>query len=561
MTKEEFLSMLNIELENLEMQYQIARKRVDYFRELNSRGKEFQEAEYQFKMVQRNLNALRRLVTLPAYARIQAMSDAEIEYYKKGKIEELELKIKEIQAREIQEKAKLSQLKAEQDQLMAQFGSLSDSERDRAIYRGQQLSTEISRYDVNNQWGVFADIKREIDEVRKQQEQIESMTSQEIKQQLSSEIKESYDLAQTLEWTRNHIDASTELEASVASDPEKARQMANLLTSYRRLSDEQSQIKGRMYLGYGLPRVLEKRLTERSYYYNSRTNEVINPDKLLEIVQDFEGSFEQAKTSFNEQFTEQKLSKLVGKEYGVDSSEVDMGFLQQHTDKLGDGELDYLQSLVEQRNKLSKKIFKTRDIKWEIEDLNIRIKQEQSKIYREIIGWYESQSNDLLGISYGVQFYSLEALQNSLKRCKEEIVGGSEQAITEIKEKIQNVKAKMEQQKQNYEARITETAQQIRALGGEKHKETDIPYASDSVDNNLDQIARAQNVVYQRDVVDRVYQEAQNQADRVEADIKEAESKGITLEELLQKREETKAMVDEAVSESTDANVPHSMKY
>ena len=184
MTKEEFLSMLNIELENLEMQYQIARKRVDYFRELNSRGKEFQEAEYQFKMVQRNLNALRRLVTLPAYARIQAMSDAEIEYYKKGKIEELELKIKEIQAREIQEKAKLSQLKAEQDQLMAQFGSLSDSERDRAIYRGQQLSTEISRYDVNNQWGVFADITREIDEVRKQQVQIESLNSQQNKPQI-----------------------------------------------------------------------------------------------------------------------------------------------------------------------------------------------------------------------------------------------------------------------------------------------------------------------------------------------------------------------------------------
>jgi hypothetical protein len=554
MTKEEFLSMLNTELENLEKDYQTARQRVEYFRAVNSRGKEFQEAEYQLKMVQQKVNALRRLVTLPAYARIQAMSDAEIEEYKKGKIKELELKIKEIQAREEQEKAKLSQLKAEQDQLMAQFGSLSRSERDRAIYRGQQLTAEISRYDVNNQWGVFAEIKREIDEVRKQQEQIKAMTSQEIKQQLSSEMKESHDLAQTIEWTRNPIDASTELEASVASDPEKAQQMANLLTYYGRLSDEQSQIKGRMYLAYGLPKVLEKKLTEYSYYYISRTNEVHNPDKLMESVQEFEGSFEQAKASFNEQFTEQKLSKLVGREYGMDSSEVDMGFLQQHTDKLGDGELDHLQSLVEQRNKLSKKIFKTRDTKWEIENLNNRIKQEQSKIYKEIIGWYESQSKDLLGISYGVQFYSLEALQDSLKRCKEDI-GRSEQAITEVKERIQKAKAEMEQQKQSYETRKTETAQQIRALGGERHKETDIPYASERADYNLNQIANAQNRVYQRDVVDRVQQEAQNQAD-----VREAELRGITVEQLLQMRQQAQAMVDESMVETAEEEVSHGMK-
>lgn len=554
MTKDEFLSMLSGELENLEKDYRTAIQRVDYFRQVNSRGKEYQEAEYQLKLVQQKINVLRRIVALPAYARIQAMSDAEIEEYKKDKVEELELRIKEIESREEQAKAKLSQLKAEQEQLMAQFGSLSGSERDRAIYRGQQLSTEISRYDVNNQWGVFASLKRKIEEVRKLQEQIKAVTSQEIKQQLSSEIKESHDLAQTVEWTRNPIDASTELEASVASDPEKAQQMAILLTYYRRLSDEQSQIRCRMYLGYGLPKGLEKRLTEYSYYYNSRTNEVNNPDKLMEIVQEFEGSFEQAKASFNEQFTEQKLSKLVGREYGMDSSEVDMGFLQQHTDKLGDGELEHLQSLVEQRNKLSKKIFKTRDTKWEIENLNNRIKQEQSKIYKEIIGWYESQSEDLLGISYGVQFYSLEALQDSLKRCKEDI-GRSEQAINKVKEKIQKAKAEMEQQRQSYETRKTETAQQIRALGGEKHKETDIPYSSDRYDYNLAQIANAQNRIYQRNVVDRVQQEAQNQAD-----IREAELRGITVEQLLQMRQQAQAMVDESMVENVEEEVSHGMK-
>lgn len=553
MTKDEFLSMLSSELENLENDYRTAIQRVDYFRQVNSSSKELQDAKYQLKMIQQKINVLRRLIALPSYLRIQAMSDAEIDEYKKGKVEELELKIKEIESRVAQENEKLSQLKAEQDQLIAQFGILSGSERDRAIYRGQQLSSEIRRYDSDNPFSTFAQLKKEIEELRKQQEQIKTMTSQEIKQQLSSEIKGSRDLAQTVELTKTPIDEFTELEASVAYDPEKAQQMARLLAHYRELSDEQSQIKGRMQLVYGLPRTLVSRLTGGSYryYYDIRTNELRDPDKLMEIVKEFEVTFKQAKASFMEQFTEHKLSKLVGREYGIDSTEVDMNFLQQHSDKLGDGELSHLQSLVEQRNKLLKKIFKTRDTKLEIESLNNRIRQEQSKIYKEIIGWYQSQSSDILGISYGVQFYSLEALKSSLERCKEDI-GRSEQAITEVKEKIQQAKVEMEQQRQNYETRRNEVARQIRALGGEKHKETDISYASNQSGYNLDQIANASNRIYQGKIVNRVEQEAQKQAD-----IKEAELRGITIEQLLKMRKTARAILDESMANTGAEEVSH----
>lgn len=556
MTKEEFTSMLNSELESLEKEYQLATQRVGFFRTVNFRDKEFQEAEYQLKMVRQKVEALRSLVTLPAYARIQAMSDAEIEEFKKGKIEELELKIREIQAREEQEKARFSQLKAEREKLIVQFGNLSGNEREMVIYRGRQLIEEISRYDVNNRWGVFAKLKIQIEETRKQQEQIKAMSSQEIKQQLSSEIKESRYLAQKIEMMRDPIAAFTELEASVASDPEKAQQMANLLTAYGRISNEQSQIKCRMYLGYELSIALEKILTK---YYDPETKEISNPDKLMEAVQEFEGSFEQAKASFNEQFTPQKLSKLVDKYsmyYSANSSEVDMGFLQQHTDKIGGGELEHLQSLVEQRNKLSKKIFKTRDTKWKIADLNTCIDEKENKIYQEIIGWYESQSENLLGIShsYGVPFYSLEALQAGLKRCKEEI-HISEQAIPKLKESIKEAKAEMEREKQIYENKKVEIVQQIRALSGEKHKETDIPnYVMADAEHNLDQIAKAPSYVYQKDIVDRVQQEAQNQAD-----IKEAELRGLTIEQLLQMRKQAKAMDDESIIEANEESVSHSI--
>ncbi len=551
MTKEEFVSMLNSELENLEQEYKFARQTVEYFKTINSGGKELQEAEYRLKVVQKKFDALRGFVDLPAYARIQAMSDIEIEEYKKEKIEELELKINEIEAREKQEKVKFSQLKAEQEQLIAKIGNLFGNERDNAIYRGQQLAVKLSEYDINNQWGVFANIRKEIDKVRMQQEQIKAMSSQEIKQQLSSKINKSNDLAQRIEWTKDPIEASEKLKSSVALDPEKAQRMANLLTDYRKLSDEQSQIEVYMDLGYGLPRELEKKLIQYKSYYDSRKNKAHNPDKLMELVQEYEGSFEQAKANFNKQFTEQKLLKLIGTEYSMESSEVDMEYLQQHTDKLGDGELEHLQNLVEQRNKLSNKIFKTKDTKFEINNLNDRIKSEQLKIYKEIKGWYESQSKELLGIRSGILYYSLDAFRYSLEECKKDI-RSSEQAIAQVKENIQKAQVVMNQQIQNLETKKSEIAQQIRALGGEKYKETDIPYALYSKETNLESIVDAQNRFYKRDVVDRVQQEAQKQAD-----IREAELRGITIEQLLQMKQQPQIIDDEFMIENTEKEVSH----
>lgn len=555
MTKDEFLSMINNEIENLEQEYETTRKKIEYFKAINKEGKEYQGAEYNLRLIQQKIDSLRRFVSLPAYARIQAMSDIEIEDYKKGKIEELELKIKEIEAIEEQEKAKLSQLKAEQEQLMVQFGSFYGEEREKAIQRGQQIAAEITRYDANNQWGVFAQHKKEIEEIRKQQEQIKAMTSQEIKQKLSSEIEGSHNLAQSVEYTEMPIDSFTELKASVAQDPEKAQQMATLLTLYQRLSDQQGKIKGRLYLEYGLPKLLQRRLTEHDYYYNPKTYELSNPDKLMEIVREYESSFEQSKATFMEQFTEQKLSKLIDRQHGVDSSEVDMEFLELHSDKIGAGELSQLQSLVEQRDKLSKKIFKTQNTKLEIKNLNAQIKYKQSKIYKEILGWYESQNKDILGIGFGIQLYSLDALRHSLETCNKDIVS-AENAINEMKEKIERAKREMEQQNQMYEARKDEFARQIRALGGEKHQETNIPsYVADRADFNLEQIMNAHNRVYQKDVVERVQQEAQNQANTKEAELRET-----TVEQLLQMRQQAQAMLDGSKVESTEEEVSHGMK-
>ena len=555
MTKDEFVSMINSELESLKKEYESAKKKVDYFRTVtvNSilESRDYEVANYELTMVREKMRVLNRLISLPAYARIQAMSDIEIEEYKKERAEELELKIKELHAKEEQEKEKAAQLKAEQEQLITKFGDLSGDERDKAIARGRQLISDINEHDINNKYGIFARIRAEIDDLKQEQEQIKSKTSEEIKKELSSKIEESQSLEKvTNDLSTNTIDSFTELRASVASDPEKGIQMANLLAKYTDLTTEQKKITEKLDLPWDLPYKLRLSLPGETSLYLNRNN----PDDIMKEVQEYEETFKQVKKVFEEQFTVQKLSKLfVERRKNENSPKVDMEFLQQHTDKIGAGQLENLQSLIEQRDKLERKIFKTFDTEMKIVRLTERIKEEQSRIYKEISGWYQSQGEDILDIQFFHTFYwSEEDLQRSLERNKE-IISKAERAISEVKEVIQKAKEKMETKSQRYETEIAETVQQIRALGGEKHKETEIPKEIQRVlvpysyDDNISLIAKDQGQLYERDIANRVQQEAQNQAD-----IREAELKGITVEQLLERREQTNSMVDEATNEMTE---------
>ena len=207
MIKEEFILMINKELTNLEKDF---REKIKI---LNDNPNRSEDVHYQLNLIERKISSLRRLVDLPVYARIQAMSDVEIEDYKQGKIGELELKIRKIQA----------------------------------------------------------------------------MKAEEVKEQLNSELKGNHDLAKTMEFYKEIVDPSIELKASsVATDTEKAQQMATLLALYKGLSDDLNRIKCTVDLGSELPEELQTRLV---VFYDSKSNELQYPDKALETVQEFEENF------------------------------------------------------------------------------------------------------------------------------------------------------------------------------------------------------------------------------------------------------------------------------
>lgn len=530
MTKDEFLSMINSELENLEKEYQEASKKVQYFKTLGVNNQEYQEAEYLLKLVKEKCQRLSNLLSFPYYARVQAMSDVEIEQYKKDEHEKLELEIKKIEAEETKEREKLSQLKAEQDKLITLSSSsgLSSEEKE----KGKQLYEQISRYD-----DVFKEFERKIENVRRKQEQIKTMTSKEIKKQIIKNPLDSleyYD--QTVDLlTKNPISSTTKLRASVASDPKKALHMADLETDYATLDDEQDKIKMR-----------NKDIQDIfGYHYDT-----------IEKVQELEKTLEEAKSFVNKQLTVGKiyeLGRFYGRNDGKCDDEVDMDFLQRHADKLSDNELENLQILVEDRDKLLKKIIKTNRTKEEIEYLNKEIRKEQARIYEKIISWYKSKLKSYSGIFTCDKFSDLFSGRSSdtkkaIEAC-EGYISDMEKKIAKFKEKLRKIDEDVKQ----LEAKKDEIAQQIRALGGEEHKDA-IVSGMNNTENNLNfGIIRSASDVFERKIVDRVQQEAQHQAD-----IEEARLRGISVEELLQMRQQAKK--DEPVDENPEEEVSHGMK-
>lgn len=392
----------------------------------------------------------------------------------------------------------------------------------------------------------------ELEELRKQKPEFYSMTSDEIKIALKNAVPNSYFYGEMIEKAKEPISEFTALEAEASLTSERAYQLAGLMTQHKIISDSQMQIKGRANCSYYLPEPLQEKL-KHSSYYDYATGYVSNPDRLMETVQEIERTFEEAKITFDTQFTREKLYRLM-----EESSDVKFTVksrteaLKLHADKLDASALENLQNLVERRDKLSKKIFKGKKTKQEIESLNTQIEQEQSKMCQEIRNWYYSQAEKLqniLGINYAsIRFSNSQTVEEYLKSCIEKIEKSSSE-IADLKSNIQKAKEEMEQQYQNYEAQKNDIIMQIKACGGENFKNINIDGIrfSNNLNDNLNSIASAPSYINQQSLINEVMQEAQRQAD-----IKEAELRGITVEELMQMRKQENTVEEQRETENEE---------
>lgn len=535
MTKDEFLSMIERVLTSLNEEKSLVEKQIIYYEAVAERGvsyesKELMAAKHQLSLINNKIRSVRDLVELPLYARIQAMSSVEIEDYKKIKNEEFEVLLSANKQRESQAKVRLEELKSKHIQLMQEFSTLFGEEREAAIIRGRNIQEEINKYESTSIYGVFPMIHREYEELLEAQKAFQLKSEQEIKDELSANLKNKK-LGETIKTIGEFAKSdSKQFEASVSENSVDAHKMANLMSTNTRLNDDLKEVKAKMFLPYGLPYSLESAITKDDYYYDKSTNDLKQPQKIEEIINMYDEKLKASKEEFDRTFTVEKIGKLAGKNHGEAEPQVDLDFLETHRDKLPDNKLDALSDLVAERNKLNKKLIKTKQVKTDIFYTNQDINTLQSKIYKELIVWHNRKLYELFGPEVKIDYMTLPYLINNLEGISKDI-SSKQNAISQVRTNLERAKEEINRQKQNLEDRKQRNLDEAREMAGPQFSESQMPYGMKDANFNYEGIVRAGTIVYTNDVINDVQKEAQNQADE-----KEAELLGISVEELRLRR-------------------------
>lgn len=491
MTKEKIIinaeSLFSKYYKSLEEDKQKQSMNVQYVNSINPKSEITKSCNYYYDIAVANFNMISKLKNLPTYARIQTMSDLEIEAYRNEQISKLEKAIEEIENKPQQKKS-----------------------------------------------------SEQINDLKRQKSIIESKTPQDIRKELLDQVENNAFLSSIIKSTIGELNPTTELYGIFANNYVNANNIAALLTQYRLLCDQQQQIRKPLNIQNVFPELLKKELQKNSHYYDLESGEVINPDGLLNIISTFKKKYQQAKEIFTNQFTIDKLKGLINKKDEIDTLVVDLQFLKLHADKLEDDDLVQLQHLFSQINEHSGKFFKFAKTQKKIIDLNNQIRCLGHKMYNNIISWYETQGIEILDSPYGISFCSLDDLARTLEEAQLTLKR-IEESIKYIENEVINCKNYMERQLDHYISKKVGIAQKIRSLADYRGKFSDTPisysndsYAlSDSTEENMKKIKDSATTIKQREIVINVLTQAQ-----LDADIKEAQLKGITIEQLLDEKKQ-----------------------
>ena len=502
MTKEEFLKMVERVLDELTEEQKKIKSTIEYYENVNPNGEEIKKANYQLQIVTQKITHIRTILELPMYARIQNMSEEEVEAYKNDKISEMRLKGVNITAELQQLQAEIERLKSKHEDIVTTFSTLDDSKREEAISQGKSIQQTINSKQID-----FQQLQKDLEELKKEIENMQKKSSDDIKKQLTSEIGNAFYLEGAFR-TIPELGDSEQLGATVGKDPVKAQQLAKLMVEYTALVDSQRRPTTRLDLPYDLPDLLRKKINSCYEYSNG---EITDTSRLYLTYEDFVALYNKELSKFHSQFNIEKLRGLAGHQYDYSNTSPDLEFLKQHSDKLQKGELEDLQSYILQRDKLSKKIIKTKEVKNQIETLNNTIKNKVMCIYRTIIGWYQSYDTSLINVEKMWHFDTIEGIMEHLKRC-EEFIKRTQDAMEKVKTELDNGKLSLSSQVEEQKKRREAIKDKMRELAGPGFEKSGVPYGSVKADDNLHMIANYVAMEHKNQVISNVLKEAQNQA-------------------------------------------------
>ena len=309
----------------------------------------------------------------------------------------------------------------------------------------------------------------------------------------------------------------TQFVEPVASDPEKAVKMAELLETYKKITDEPYP-KKKILVGTNIPDQLKEELTDIFRYIYNNPNSIDSVpissetiQKFIIITEDYIRKFEVAAMIFGHNYTMNNLSKLIHIKSN-NFEEADIAFLERNIDKFQEQKLISLKKHIRKKNGIISKIF----FKNEIERI---IYLEKKEIYEEIINWYKNNEfNKVLGITEEFQF--TDQLEKSIEKCKNDIYN-TEIEINKFEERLIKTATELDNERDINITKKAEVIQEIGILLGHEEEKDKIPHNPKYSWQNLksitdiqylELIAEVQCSIYIQNVISKVQQAAKKLA-------------------------------------------------
>lgn len=555
MTRDEFLSIVDTELDRLDQEYKELKNKEAYYVEIAPYGKDLIDVRHRMKLVSSKKKAIEQLIGLPAYARIQAMSDIEIQAHKEVMISEANEEIAAVDERIIIARSEKARLSVEKDGILRRFSEFFGAEKKFAIDRAKDIEIELAKYDENNPRSLISEFIRNREELVKKLEKIRNLSNQEIIDMVASSFK-NYDRipSKVNSITSNPVSRADIALAEATEDPQKAREIAGLFTVKGRRAAGVEKIYTNFYLPIKTPFLLESKLKKETWDYDHDEKKIYHPDKVMEKVQVYKEDFEKLKVTFDTEFTVEKLRPLIRPGKTPITEELSVDFFRSHKGKVDEESLNQLERLTIKRDELKRRFIKTNKVKDEIEELSYQILQLQIKIRGWIEGWYLTQRLQMLGIEKSIEFDGYGSVDHYIESAKWDIKQ-TEAAIEELEQRLLRAKDNIDKVIAANQATRDEADNKVKEIAGIPDVEGPIiKYPSSNPEVNLDNLYYNAQRVAQQDLYDRVQAEAKNQADEAEAQLR-----GMTVEDLLELR---KQLLEQQLKEESpvmDGNTPSSM--
>ena len=544
MEKVEFGQIIVSEIDRLKKEYDALKNKVSFLEKINSASNqdEINATNYRINLIGKKLDRIYLIVGIEAKIRYEKMSETELQSIKDDDINTRTKDLENDRQKYNENEKLIGQLRGQLNEL-AMKGDFSPV----AMENGKKIQNEIDF--LNNQ---NYKVREEITKKEQELQEIKYRSLEDLRKKLIEDNGITLDVDEFIKLNENSIPIAT-----MAEDRTKAVELAQTRGSYNSIKKNKEQLKvSNTYRLSDLPKDAMAEIA-REFRQNSNWIEISDPERLEALLNILKNHIASQKAILQNEYTDKNLKPIIGVFITNGSANPDIEYIEEfyknHPDYRCMEKVNGLKEAIQERDRQNKKLFKTGVTKDIINGLNSDIAFTSQSLLVTIARYYEKRFNFHYfnsinsAITNTLNLSSHEEVKKSIERALKNIEQ-YEKAIADLEKQIEQHKNQIKSKSDDLEKEKNDALEKIKELTGREEKY--VNSVGDQFEHVTDEAAQGYKVQLLKNI---------QVAAQKEADIKEAELKGMTLDQLYEwKKQLTENKAQEiAPNEATEETPKH----